>query len=281
MQPIYEYGGDGRTPLLHLAPANGFPPATYRAFMQPLTAESHAVSLPPRALWPGEPVPPVYYDWRDLIAADLLAGMQAYDMRDVVLMGHSFGAVASLIAAVNEPERVRGLVLLDPTILPRSYMWTIALLRRFGKRISNGAAERADVRRTHFDSHDAAFTYFRGKRLFHDWADDLLRDYVQTLIPDGAQWTLAWPREWEAYIFRTLYTGIWREVVALQKTAIPVLVIRGATSDIFTATTAAHMQRVLPQSVHVTVPDYGHLFPNAAPETAARIVADWLRQTGR
>lgn len=275
MQPIYDFGGPPDAPLLNLAPANGFTPATYRAFIAPLTAKFHAVSLPPRPLWPDEPVPATYHNWRDLIAADLLAGMRAYNMRDVVLVGHSFGAVASLIAAVTEPERVRGLVLLDPTILPRSFMWIIAALRLFGKRISNGAGERADVRRTHFDSHDEAFTYFRGKRLFHDWTDDALWDYVHSLVPDGAKLTLAWPREWEAYIFRTLYTGVWREVAAVPDD-MPVLVVRGETSDIYREQTELRMREVLSHAEHVTLPGYGHLFPHAAPAAAADLVRNWL-----
>src|SRR3990172_7938003 len=120
MQPIYEFGGDG--PLMSVAIANGFPPQTYTPFVKPFTAKYRVVCLPPRALWPGERPPDKLISWRDTIAPDLIAGIRDYDLRDMVAIGHSFGGVATLLAAIAEPERFKAIILLDPTILPQFLM---------------------------------------------------------------------------------------------------------------------------------------------------------------
>jgi hypothetical protein len=52
---LRDFGGEG--PLLHLAVANGFPPACYRPFMRALREVGHGVSLLPRPLWPERPGP--------------------------------------------------------------------------------------------------------------------------------------------------------------------------------------------------------------------------------
>ena len=58
-------------------------------------------------------VPPTGYTSADH-AADLLALMDHYGIRSAMLVGHSFGAVIALHAAVLAPERVEALVLSDP-----------------------------------------------------------------------------------------------------------------------------------------------------------------------
>jgi pimeloyl-ACP methyl ester carboxylesterase len=58
-------------------------------------------------------VPPAGYTSADH-AADLLALMDALDIRKASLVGHSFGAVIAVHAAVVAPERAESLVLSDP-----------------------------------------------------------------------------------------------------------------------------------------------------------------------
>ena len=185
-----------------------------------------------------------------------------------------------MVAAIREPERVRALVMLDPTILPRPFLWAIRLAYMLGKRPSRGNAERAELRRYTFDSYKEAFDYWRPKKLFSDWSDVALRAYVDTLVPDGDKLTLAWPREWEAYIFRTMHTGVWRDVAALSRTQIPTLIVCGGTSDTYVSGAQRGVEKLLPHATHITLADYGHLFPHAAPDQAAQIVGDWLRRSG-
>src|SRR5262245_22227216 len=113
-QTLYEFGGKPDAPVMHLAVANGFPPQTYIPLFQPFTERYRVVSLPPRALWSGQHDPSETGSWRAL-ADDLLAGMETHKLNNVIAVGHSFGGVASALAAIKQPQRFRALILLDPT----------------------------------------------------------------------------------------------------------------------------------------------------------------------
>lgn len=278
MQPIHDYGGAGSDSLLHIAVANGFPPVTYRGFAQVLVHSHHVTALPPRPLWPGEPVPVDYRPWGDVFAPDLRAGLRAYAVRDVTLVGHSLGGIISLLVALADTERVRALVLLDPTILPAPVLAMMRLTRRMGLRLSGGSAERALKRRTHFADHEAAFTYFKSRPLFADWPDAVIRDYAASMLPDRAQVTLAWSREWEAYIYRTIEDRPWEALAAFGTLTVPLLVVRGGDSEVFTLRDAQRLRRVVPRATLADIPGHGHLFPMSAPEQAGAVVAGWLAE---
>jgi pimeloyl-ACP methyl ester carboxylesterase len=271
-QPLYELGGAGD--VLHLAVANGFPPATYLPLLKPFMEHYRVVSLPPRALWPGEQPPDTLHDWHT-IADDLLAGMEQYRLQDVVAVGHSFGAIASILAALKKPEYFRALVLLDPTILPQSAMDFMAAAQADGSVREFPLAQGALRRGRHWASVDEAFHYFRGKPLFADWSDEALWLYAEhgtRQASDGGV-ELVWPAEWEAYYFCTLYTRTWDEVGGLR---VPALVIRGGESDTFTGESMERLRGLLPDATYAEVDGYGHLFPHSAPNETAAIIRDWL-----
>jgi pimeloyl-ACP methyl ester carboxylesterase len=277
MQPIYHFGGDGS--LIHVALANGFPPETYKPLIDPLTEQYRAVCLPPRALWPDETPPEKFINWKKEVAPDLLAGIHDHDLDNIIGIGHSFGGIATLIAAINEPERFKAIILLDPTILPVWVMRGLAFARLIGLGRLNPLAKRAQKRRMNFDNIDDAFAYFRPKRLFSDWSDDMIWLYSGTLAPssNGHKLTLAWPREWEAYYFRTLYTGTWGDLPQLSPD-IPLLVIRGGISDTLLPNAMKKMQRIMPQMDVAEIPGHGHLFPQSAPDETRQVIEDWLQK---
>ena len=271
MQPIYEFGGEGQ--IINFALANGFPQQTYIPLLQPLTEQYRVVSLLPRPLWSGESVPPKKQDWRKLFGQDLINALNAYDLHDVILVGHSFGGIASIIAAASVPERVKGLILLDPTIMSPSFFWFLWGVQLLG--LETPLAKRALKRQIHFDSAESAYEKFKPKRLFADWSDEAVRHYAESMIPDGDQVTLAWSREWEAYVFDTIYTGIWRILPKLRG-KMPILVVRGDESDTFLESSAKKVQRILPEATYKEIVGHGHLFPHSAPDQTRDIMMEWL-----
>ncbi|TPG65520.1 alpha/beta fold hydrolase [Hymenobacter nivis] len=58
---------------------------------------------------------PTRYATLDAHAADVLAVLEALELRGVVLVGHSVGATIGVLAAAQEPARVARLVLVAPT----------------------------------------------------------------------------------------------------------------------------------------------------------------------
>ncbi len=273
-QPLVELGGTGA--LLHLAPANSFPLDTYRPLIERLFDRFRVVALPPRALWPDPgPVPAEPGSW-EAMGQDLAAGIADYDLHSVLAVGHSFGAVASLVAAARRPERFRGLIMLDPTMLLQAQLDQV-----MGPNGNGGArhlfAARARDRRSEFDSEPAAFQYWRPRSLFRDWSDDALWHYVRSALrpaPNGTGYTLVWPPEWEAHYYESLYEESWRELDRLDP-ALPVLVMRGGNTDVFLPEAAERFRMARPSATVVDFPGHGHLFPLVAPEQTARAIMDW------
>lgn len=275
--PLYSFGGVG--PVMHLALANGFPPQTYAPLMLPFTGRFHAVSLPPRGLWPDPPPLESAPTWRTL-ADDLLAGFDAYGFEDVIGVGHSFGGIATVLAALQQPRRFRALVLLDPTMLEPKIIQLVEAARAAGTDHRMPMVEAALRRRTRFDNRDEAFAYWREKPLFVDWSDEVLWLYVDSLTRpagDGDGLELTWPPEWEAHYYRTLYTEIWQELPGLDS-QLPVLAIRGTTTNAFVAESAAAFCATLPAATLVEIEGHGHLFPQSAPQQTHDIIARWLAE---
>ena len=275
-QPLHEFGGSG--PVIHMALANGFPPQTYGPLLQPLTSTYRVVSLPPRGLWPGADSPPEQVGtWREL-SDDLLTGMKHYDLNNVIAVGHSFGAVASLLAVIEQPERFRALILLDPTVMPQSIMEQMRLIRAQGEIPRFPLVDGALSRRHRFASVEEAFAYWRGKTLFEDWSDETLRIYAESMTRPAADndgLELTWSREWEAYYYLSFYVDTWQDLPRLNG-LLPVLIIRGGDSNAYGVDAQAQVREILPDATHMVVPGYGHLFPQAAPDATRQMISEWL-----
>lgn len=277
--PLLELGGHGA--LLHLAPANGFPPATYLPALAPLLERYQVVSLPPRAMWPGHPPPPEAPGSWTALAEDLLAGFRHHQLPPVIAVGHSFGAVASLLAAVRDRSRFRALAMLDPVIPPPAFMQEYRDRLARGEAAFRPLAQGARKRRTRFDSGEEAFEYWRGKPLFGDWTDEALWRYTRAMLrplPDGG-FTLTWSSAWEAHYYESFYSGTWEEMAGLDP-SLPVLVVGGATSDTLLPEATALLRERIPWGTHHTIAGHGHLFPHSAPGETGRVLREWLNGLG-
>lgn len=270
---LYEFGGTG-TPM-HMALANGFPPQTYAPLLQPLTTHYRVLTLLPRPLWPEPPTPDSAPTWRTF-ADDLVNGLRQHNLSDVVALGHSLGAIASMLAVIQAPERFRALILLDPVFFAPRRLWLVHLFRALGLSERLPLVQGARSRRREFASADDAFAYFRGKPLFADWTDDRLRLYAQGSIkPSNGAFTLAWSPEWEAQIYKTMFTDTWDELTKLRG-KLPVLLIRAEYSRPLTLDAVARTRGTVPDMVYAEIAGHGHLFPQTAPDETRRIITDWL-----
>jgi pimeloyl-ACP methyl ester carboxylesterase len=275
-QKLLELGGNGAP--LHIAVANGFAPETYLPMLAPLAERFRLISLPPRPLWDAPPPPDSITTWGDF-ADDLLAGLRTHNLHDVIAVGHSLGALTSLIAVDRDASPFRALVLLDPTLLPRRITYGAQLVRLLGQSHRTPLAKQALKRRARFGTLDEAFAYWRPKRLFHDWADDALRLYTESALrplPEGG-YILRWSPEWEARIFASPHP-IGADMLRRVGAKVPILTIRGATSTTLTLKAAARLREVLPQMAYAEIAGHGHLFPQSAPEAAGRVIAEWVGQ---
>lgn len=261
--------------MVHLTPANGFPLGCYQPIIDALLDRFRVVAVPPRALWPDRSPPPaVPGRWIDL-ARDMVTGLTERGIDRAIAIGHSFGGVASLLAANLPDSPIRALVLLDPTLLEPEVFAKMEEGRRAGRLGWHPLVARTRARRDRFSSPPEAFEYFRGRPAFGDWPDaSIERMVADGLTKDGSQWRLSWTPAWEAFYYESIDTGGWNAVSALDD-AVPALVLGGASSDTFTPRCRAIFAERAPQATIATVPG-GHLFPQSAPAATAAAIREWL-----
>jgi pimeloyl-ACP methyl ester carboxylesterase len=139
---------------------------------------------------------------------DLVRLLDRLDSGSWILAGHSMGGTVSLMAAALRSERVQGLVLLEPVMIPR-----LAWLHQAWWRLSRinpgpNLADRAEQRRDTFPSFDAALAAYTGRGAFKTWPTEMLADYLKGgLVTDPAGVRLACSPRWEAETFRATPFG--------------------------------------------------------------------------
>ena len=136
----------------------------------------------------------------------------------VIAMGHSRGAVSSMMVAIKRPDLVRAVILIDPTILAPSLNLLLLMTQKAGLTgfipIVSGAAHRKRVwpdRQTILDA-------YRAKPSFYSWKDGFLEGYVRhcTKNTEGGEISLCCEPAWEARCFAVCPTDAWSALPRLQ-----------------------------------------------------------------
>ena len=268
---LHDFGGDGQ--VIHLAHATGFPPGSYRLLAETLPEQYRVIALPSRPLWPSSR-PENTPTWQPM-AGDLIQGLDQLGLAGIVGLGHSLGGVLTMWAAIQRPDLFRAVILVDPVILPPIYLWLIRIVRGLGLGDRQPLVQGALHRRRTWPSSQACYQHFRSKSFFANWPDAALHDYVDSGTKERAdrQVELTFPPEWEAHIFATTPTTVWRDVPNLRT---PALIIRGEHSHTFHPAARARMARRLPQARYLTIPGAGHMVPMERPEATGRAILEFL-----
>ncbi len=222
------------------------------------------------------PIPPEsLHTWRQF-GDDLLSQLETVrGGQRVIGIGHSVGAIATLYAASAQPDRFRAVILLDPVFLAPRLLRAIALLRLIGYEPRGGLVQGALKRGRHWDSTEAAFSYFRGKKLFPRWSDEAVQTYTTSITapdPQGGV-RLIYPPEWEARIYQTFATDTWRYPARLKP---PTLVIRGVLSDAFSLSSAQRFGQLNPRARMITIPEAGHLVAQEQPQAVGQAIREFI-----
>jgi pimeloyl-ACP methyl ester carboxylesterase len=213
-----------------------------------------------------------------IFAEDLKLLIEQTMSPPVIGMGHSLGAVTTYIAAARYPQLFSAVILLDPSILPRRRLMWFAALRMVGLAGNRQLARSARRRRRTFQGKSEALRRFAsGRGIFKSWSKEFVEAYLECglLEKDSETAVLKCDPELEAQIFESVPHDVWRYA---DKIACPVLTIRGAHSDVFTAESAGRLKQIIPDCESATIPDAGHFVPMGKPEKCARIITDFIHR---
>lgn len=260
----------GHGPLLHFAHANAYPAGVYRQFLAYLARDYHVLAMDQRPLWPGEE-PEQLHSWHPL-AGDLVDFLEQQGAREVIGMGHSLGAVVTMVAAIRRPDLFSRLVLLDPVFLAPEVLAMAAAHPK--QTFESPLVQIARKRRTHWPSRAAAFAHFRKKEVFRRFSDAALRDYVEHGLAENQHGVhLRFSREWEARFYGMPPLDVWELAPQI---AHPTLAVRAADSNTLSTKAWSLWQELQPGAQFVEVADAGHLAPLERPAELATIVARFL-----
>ena len=287
--PFFDHGAFG-TPL-HFLHANGYPPACYKSFLDLLRTKHHVFGMMLRPLWP-DSNPEEIRNWKpfsedllQFLASTACLGVHSTaplsassNHTPVIGVGHSIGAIVTLRAALQAPDRFRALVLIDPVLFVPSFMMKWQLVSRLGlgdwlHPLIPGTKKR----RRSFDNLDKVFRGYRNRQIFRFMSDEDLRLLIEGLTePGNGGHELVYPPKWEAQIYRTGMQDfdIWHGLPQLE---VPTLFLRGAETDTFLPEAARLVQRKQPKARVETVPKSTHLLPLERPKQVFDITESFLR----
>jgi pimeloyl-ACP methyl ester carboxylesterase len=255
-------------PLLHFAHATGFNAETYRALLTPLQGRFRIAAVDQRGhgftTLPATPGPQA--DWTNF-GRDLARIIEQLGDAPAVLAGHSMGAITSMMVAAAAPHRVRGLVLIEPVLVPSFSRHRARILRALGRVPPPGTdlASMAAKRRAVFPSFDMALSAYRSRGAFKTWPEEVLVDYLRGgLVPtgNGTEMRLACEPTWESSVFRHAPPGIARLASRIR---CPLTLIHAGDG-----TAKEHEIRVVarrhPRARIVHVPETTHFLPMERPD---------------
>lgn len=266
--PSVDLGGEGD--LIHLAHANGFHPMMYRDLMSTLTHRFSVKAKLFRPFWSED-----YQQlksWK-LLGDDLIKYFDQEGFRNVIGIGHSMGGIASVLAMAKRPDLFSKLILLEPVvIMPRYY-----LSRYLPKGIRQKMIPPAKIaikRRDRWESKQAAFESLKSKRVFRDIPDRVFWDYINygTKVHEDGGVTLSYSKEWEAQVYMNA-ANPWP---ALKSLKIPVLVVRGAKTNVITNESWNTMRSSLKSFTFKEIEDGGHLVPFEQKSDISELILDFI-----
>jgi len=273
-----DWGGIGSA--VHLLHANGFCAGTYSPFVRFLLKDFTVFASDIRGHG-GSDRPDVdrIRHWK-IFAEDLKQIIGGTATPPVIGIGHSLGAVTTYIAAAEYPHLFSGIVLIDPVILSRPFLWLIRVLRMLGLGRMVPLARGARRRKRSFKSRLEAFRRFAsGRGLFKTWSEDFIEAYLECglLEKDEASAVLRCDPEMEAQIFESVPLDVWTYAPHIR---CPVLAIRGQYSEVFPAGVARNLARHIGDYRLQIIARAGHFVPMEQPEACARAIVEFAGEIG-
>lgn len=252
------------TSELHFAHANGFPSRCYERFLRPLAVLGEVKSIP---LLAHDPAFPLSRGWGSM-AEEVAASIRRQCKGPVIGIGHSMGALSTLMAAHRYPELFAGLVLMDPPAMNGSTSVFVGLAHLFGQIDRVTPAGKSKHRRFLWPDRATARANLQGKALFKNFHPDCFDAYIEHALEDCTEGVrLVFRADVEVEVFRR---GPWNTWALRKPTSIPGALITGETSEFRKMGTHDRLARQQ-GFVHMFSPG-GHMFPLEQPDVTAALV---------
>ena len=256
-----EAGDPAAPPLVFLHGITGHA-RTWDDEVAVLAGRFRVLALDQRGHGDSDPAPGGDYTVESL-AGDLAAFADTLGLARASLVGLSLGGRVAIAFAARWPERVARLVVVDigPDVAPAGRARVGALMAT--------APER-------FAGFDEALAWQRAAN--PRYSEAMLRHRVRHATRPAPEGGLVW--KYDRALREAVRAGRWRDPVDLwpawRALACPILLVRGADSDVLAPETAARMLGENPRARLVEVPGAGHTVPGDRPAAFQALLAEFL-----
>jgi pimeloyl-ACP methyl ester carboxylesterase len=251
---------------IHFAHANGFPAGCYGTLIEQLSRHFTCLAIPKLG---HDPKYPVHNNWVHQVTeiADYINDNQEPDS-SLYLVGHSLGGVLSYLLACQLGTKVSGLILLDPPLIMGSSRLLFKMVKRTPLINILTPAKLAKKRRCHWPKDVDLNAYFKQRKLFHDFDERCLTDYVKTVcVPHKGHWKLDFDANVEAQFFQSVPDNINRFSGQL---VCPSLLVTATQSKVCSGARRNAFLRKNPME-HMEHSG-GHMFPFEYPDEVAQLL---------
>lgn len=261
--------------LINFVHANGFPSGSYQTLFNYLPEQFHVIS---HQKYGHDEHYPVENNWQHLVdelIAFVKRELTKHKQEQVINVGHSFGGVISFIAACQQPELFKGLVMLDPPVVIGGTALAMKFIKktRFIDKLSPSG--KAKVRRTQWPLGTDIGKLFSRRQLFKNFDKRCLNDYISHgIIERNDQLELVFSAQVEADIFRNLAENLSSYKNQLK---VPATLIYADQTDVCPHSFFKKFAN-LNKNIQLVTTHGGHMFPLERPEHTAQIIVDAIAQ---
>ena len=265
LQYLY-YQGDGPTVvMLH---ATGFQPWLWHPIARELAGNFRVIA-------------PYFCDHRVfnpedgglswlLLANDLATLIERLGIIKPLIVGHSMGATVASITEVLKGPIASRMVLIEPIFLPSEYYGLDITVEQ------HPLASKSIRRRSGWSDEAEARDYFRSKKLFMNWDEEMLDIYLEhgmTRADNGALTLACSPNREAALFMGGMEKDPWP---LLERVSCPVLLIEGENSENRLAIDLERAASIIPRANLRVIPGAGHLVPMEKPRELLALILEFF-----
>lgn len=240
-----DWGGSG--PILHISHSIGLCAGVYSPLALEFNKICQVIGMDSRGHGKTEAIVDTgrMRNW-DILYRDLEEFFK-YLNQPIIAVGHSMGGTISLVTAVRRPDIVRALVLIEPGIMPPSWVFGIFLLQKLRLTSLVPSVSKTSKRKNSWPDRKSAEQYLSAKSIYSGWERAYFDAFLEHNLEDKISGTqLCCNPKWEAHCIATAPTDIWHYVPKLK---IPTLVIYGTKSMTFLPNVVNRMKKEVPQAI--------------------------------
>lgn len=254
--------------IIYFVHGNGFPSPCYRQLLTRLESQFDCRYIEKLG---HSPQFPVTENWHYLVD-ELIAGIKAETSKPVIVVGHSFGGVLSVFAAIEQPALFKSIVLLDSPLIGRTKSFILRLSKAFGMIDHITPAFKTRKRRANWKNREQAVHYLRRRALFKSFDEACLQDYIDYGMEKNEQgYSLRFDPEIEYQIYRTIPDTCYQYEGRLHT---PTTLIYGDHSHLIKRQELRYMKKKF--GIAAVKISGTHMFPFERPDVCAREVINIL-----